>query len=165
MSINPYKPPGSDSSRNPEPPAGPRSLLGAVTLGLVVDVGGSLAVGMVLTGVYAAQLRSRGVPDAELAAAVRAMPHDSAMYVAALLVAIGLSVLGGYVCARAARRDEYRPGLMMAVTSALFGMTVDSLSGEFTDMTLLLALTGFACNLLGVKYGAQHNRRAEAASP
>ena len=29
-------------------------------------------------------------------------------------------------------------------------------------MTLLLILSDVACNMLGVKYGAEHNRRLEA---
>lgn len=166
MSTNPFEPPESDSRRSPrEPePAAPRSLFAAVMQGLLVDVGGSIAVGIVTMHLYALQLRAEGVPEDQLRGAMRALPHDSALYMSTLLLGIALSVLGGYVCARVARRGEYRAGLVMAATSTLVGLLLGQAESD-PGMAALLVVTGFACNLLGVKFGADHNRRAEAASP
>jgi len=51
----------------------------------------------------------------------------------------------------------------MAAISALAGLLLGGASGE-ADMMLLFTVTGIACNLLGVKYGAAKNRRLESAS-
>ena len=163
MPTNPFEPPESHTDRSPREPAGPRSPFSAVMLGLLVDVGGSLAVGIVASVAYARQLHDEGMPDDQIREAMQAIPHDSALYMGALLVGIALSVLGGYVCARVARTREYRAGLMLAATSALFSLVLGG-SSDGAGMTALLTVTGIACNLLGVKFGADHNRRVEAPS-
>lgn len=163
MPTNPFEPPESEAPRRE--PAEPRSPFAAVMLGLLVDVGGSIAVGIVTTVVYAKQLHDDGVPDAQLGDAMRAMPHDGVLYMGSMLIGIALSVLGGYVCARVARRGEYRAGLVMAATSTLVGLFLGQGGDGDAGMAGLLAVTGFACNLLGVKFGADHNRRVEAPSP
>jgi len=159
MSTHPFEPPDTPRSRPPRPPQV------AAMAGLAVDIGGSMLVGQVVGVLYALQLHDQGYTDAQLRQQVPPLPHDGALYMTGLLACIGLSLLGGYVCARVARRGEWRPGIMMAGTSALFGLALDSLGGNLDDMSMLLAITGIACNLLGVKYGAEHNRRIEAASP
>ena len=155
MSTNPYEPPEPESSRQARPPQV------AAMAGLAVDIGGSMLVWQVIRVMYLLRLHDQGLTDAQLRQSVPPLPQDSALYMTGLLLCIGLALLGGYVCARVARCAELRPGVMMAGTSALFGLAMGSLD----DMSLLLAITGFACNLLGVKYGAEHNRRIEAASP
>jgi hypothetical protein len=161
MSINPFKPPESDSTKSPRPPATPGSPLKAVLTGLAVDIGGSAMLGVVISVIYAVQLHGQGVADDEMREAMENMPHDSALYIGGTLLGALLSVLGGYVCARVARRDEYRAGIAMAAISAVLGLMMAGHPG-FDEMTMLLTATGVACNLLGVKYGADHNRRAEA---
>jgi hypothetical protein len=164
MPTNPYEPPKSDPGGHARPPAPPRSPLVAVLLGLAVDVGGSLLVSVVVTILYAVQLHGQGLSEAAMRAALRAMPHDSGLYMTALLLSIGLSVLGGYVCARVARLHAWRAGLMMTASSALFGVVVNDPSSS-SGMSALLVVTGIACNLLGVKFGVDHLRRAVDASP
>ena len=163
MPTHPFKPPDSDPSKNP-PPAGAGSLSMAVLAGLAVDIGGSMMVNIVMTTMYAVQLTAQGVPDADMEDAMRRMPHDSALYMTAMLLCIALSVLGGFVCARVARRDEYRPGLVMAAASAAFSLMIVVTEHGLGDMDVLLIVTAIACNLLGVKFGADRNRRAEAAA-
>ena len=163
MSTNPFKPPETDSTRNPLPPAGPGSMPKAVLAGLAVDIGGSMVIGFFVAMTYAAQLHGNGMAESEIREAMRHMPHDTALYVAGLLGGLLMSLLGGFVCARVARRGEYRPGLVMSACSALFGLMLGA-SSNGDGMLWLLVLTGFACNLLGVKFGADQNRRAEAAA-
>ena len=162
MTPNSFKPPESDSSRNPRPPAKPGSPLKAVLLGLAVDIGGTFIFSLVIWVLYALQLHGQGVADADMHEAMLNMPHDSALYIGGILLGALMSVFGGYVCARIARRDEYRPGLVMAAISALFGLMMAH--PGFDSLDLLLTVTGIACNLLGVKYGAEFNRRAEASA-
>ena len=60
-------------------------------------------------------------------------------------------------------RDEYRVGGVMAAVSALLGVALSS-SDDPSSLTALLILCTVACNLLGVKYGSEQNRRLEALS-
>ena len=161
MPTNPFKPPETDSTKAPRPPASAGSPLRAVLTGLAVDIGGSTVLGVVISLIYAVQLHGQGVAEGQMREAMDNMPHDSALYIAGTVLGASMSVLGGYVCARVARRDEYRAGAVMAAVSALFGVMMTA-HPSFDEMTLLLMVTGAACNLLGVKYGAEHNRRAEA---
>ena len=46
------------------------------------------------------------------------MPPQSALTMLGILLGALMSVLGGYVCARIVRRDEYRVGGIMAARSA-----------------------------------------------
>ena len=161
MPTNPFKPPETDSTKGPRPPATAGSPLRAVLTGLAVDIGGSTVLGVVISLVYAVQLHGQGVAEGDMREAMDNMPHDSALYVAGTLLGALISVVAGYVCARIARRGEYRAGTVMAAVSAVFGVMMTA-HPSFDEMTLLLTLTGAACNLLGVKYGAEHNRRAEA---
>ena len=161
MPTNPFKPPQTDPAKNPRPPATPGSPLKAVLLGLAVDIGGTTICGFVLSVIYAIQLKGQGVADSDMHDAMSNMPHDSALYIGGILLGALMSVLGGYVCARIARVDEYRPGLVMAAASAVIGLTMGSPS-EIDSLALLLTVTSIACNLLGVKYGAEYNRRTQA---
>ena len=161
MPTNPFKPPETDSTKGPRPPATAGSPLKAVLMGLAVDIGGSTVLGVVISLVYAVQLHGQGVAEGDMREAMDNMPHDSALYIAGTLLGALMSVLGGYVCARVARRDEYRAGAVMAAVSVIFGLMMTA-HPSLDEMTLLLMVTGAACNLLGVKYGAERNRRAEA---
>jgi hypothetical protein len=161
MPTPPFKPPETDPPKHPRPPVAPGSPLKAVLVGLAVDFGGTTVCGIVISVIYAIQLHGQGVADSDMREAMDNMPHDSALYVGGILLGALMSVFGGYVCARIARTDEYRPGLVMAAVSAVIGLTLGS-SGPVDSMALLLAVTGIACNLLGVKYGAEYNRRAQA---
>ena len=160
MPTNPFKPPETDSSRNPQP-AGPGTPVKAVLFGLAVDIGGSMLVGFVTAVLYAVQLKAQGVADSDIREAMAHMPHDSALYMASMLFGIALSVLGGFVCARIAHRDEYRPGLILAVISLVFSLLVGSTDDESSRMAFLMLASSFACNLLGVKFGVDVNRRGD----
>jgi hypothetical protein len=158
MPTNPFQPPETDPTRNPRP-VPPGSPLKAVLAGLAVDIGGTTLLSMVVAVLYALQLHAQGLSEGEMREAMAHMPRDSALYIGGTLLGALLSVAGGYVCARVAGRDEFRIGLVMAAVSGLVGLLMGG-ANEAPDMTALFALTGVACNLLGVKYGAEHNRRA-----
>ena len=161
MPDDPFKPPETDSSQNPLPPAGPGSPLRAVLMGLAVDIGGTTVLGLVIGALYGLQLQGQGLSESEMKDAMTHMPHDSALYVLGILLGALMSVAGGYVCARIVRRNEFRTGFVMAGCSVLFGI-LSSAADDPADMLLLFTLATIACNLLGVKFGAEHNRRAEA---
>ena len=163
MSNNPFKPPETDSSKTPRVPDVPGSPLKAVLSGLAVDIGGSVVLGIVLDQVYALSLSGQGLTDSEIADAMQHIPPASAFGVLGILLGALMSVAGGYVCARVVLRDEYRVGGAMAAVSALLGLAFSS-SDDPSGLTLMLVLCTVACNMLGVKYGSERNRRLEALS-
>jgi len=155
MSTDPFKPASGNGSK----PDAPGAALRAVMIGLAVDIGGSTLIGIVLSLVYASQLAAGGMSQADVEEAVKAIPSDSAVAIIGTLLGACCSVAGGFVCARLARRNEYRVGAIMASLSALF----DLLTGPADipdDLLMLFTLSTFACVMLGVKYGHELNARA-----
>ena len=163
MPNNPFKPPETDSTKNARVPDVPGSPLKAVLSGLAVDIGGSVVLGIVLDYVYALTLGGQGLTDSQMKDAMEHIPPTSAFGVLGILLGALMSVAGGYVCARIVLRNEYRVGGIMAAVSALLGIAFSS-SDDPAGMTLLLVLCTVACNMLGVKYGSEQNRRLEALS-
>ena len=160
---NPFKPPETDSTKSPRVPDVPGSPLKAVLSGLAVDIGGSVALGIVLDQVYALTLGGQGLTDSQVEDAMQHIPPASAFGVLGILLGALMSVAGGYVCARIVLRDEYRVGATMAAVSAFLGLAFSS-SDDPAGLTLLLVACTVACNMLGVKYGSEQNRRLEALS-
>lgn len=156
MPNNPFKPPDADL-RKKTPPGSP---VKAVLIGLAVDIGGSTLAGIVLSIVYAATLGNAGLAGDEPSQ----IPSDSGFAIAGTLLGAACSVLGGFVCARIARRDEWRIGGVMAALSALIGLLLGP-GDTPDDLTSLLTLSTLACVMLGVKYGRERNRRDDAPPP
>jgi hypothetical protein len=163
MSDNPSKPPESDrSTRTPDVPGSP---LRAVLTGLAIDIAGSAVLGIVLGHVYGWTLSGPDMTEAQVNDAVAHLPLASPFGILGLLLGALMSVLGGFVCARIVLRNEYRAGFAMAGVLALFGLVFgDGGSDDADQLTGLLILCTVACNLLGVKYGAEYNRRLEASA-
>ena len=160
---NPFKPPESDSTKNPRMPDVPGSPLKAILSGLAVDLGGTAVLGIVLENLYVLTLKGQGMGAAEIEDAMRHIPAGSTIGVLGIVLGAVMSVAGGYVCARIVLRDEYRVGGVMASVSALLGLLLSS-SDDPSGVTALLILCTAACNMLGVKYGSEQNRRLEALS-
>lgn len=160
---NPSKPPDTDSTKGARVPDVPGSPLKAVLSGLAVDIGGSAVLGIVLDQVYAMTLARQGLSNDQIEEAMQHIPPASAFGVLGILLGALMSVAGGYVCARVVLRDEYRVGGAMAAVSALLGLALGS-GDDPTGLTALLILCTVACNMLGVNYGSQQNRRLQALS-
>ncbi|MBC7601311.1 MAG: hypothetical protein H7255_01440 [Ramlibacter sp.] len=153
MPHNPYTPPEAPLKEQPRPPGSP---VKAVLIGLAIDIGGSLVLGIVLSVLYAISLSSGGMNAQEVGEAMANIPTNSWPYIAGILGGAILSFMGGYGCARIARRSEYRLAFILASLSAGFGLVT---SWDTYDVTqnLLLALTTVACVVLGAKYGRAAN--------
>jgi hypothetical protein len=161
MSNFPFKSPRTDPTKNRGSPESAGSPLKAVLTGLAVDIGGSALLGVLLSAVYALQMTTADMTESQLHEVMDHIPPDSAIAILGNLLGALMSVAGGYVCARIVRRDEYRVGLVMTAISALFALLLDS-GHDADDLGALLVLCTVACNMLGVKYGTEHNRRLEA---
>lgn len=147
---NPYAPP---EARLADAPAGPGSAIKAVALGVATDLGGTVAFG-ILMGIV---LLGAGV-DPEAMDAMATSPDSWVFWVGGAF-GLGFSVLGGYVCARVARRGEMRLGAIVAAVSAVAGFT---LAGEGMQLGTLLAMTllSIGAVLYGAHWGAMRNRSA-----
>ncbi|MGZ5195723.1 MAG: hypothetical protein ACXWJM_13350 [Ramlibacter sp.] len=153
MQNNPYTPPTAPLKDQPRAPGSP---VKAVLVGLAIDVGGSLVLGVTVTVVYAFALSSQGMSQKEVATALVHIPTDSWPFIVGTLGGAFLSFLGGYWCARIARRSEYRLASLLALVSAASGLALSWGAYGLLHNTLLTLSTA-ACVILGAKYGRAAN--------
>jgi hypothetical protein len=148
---NPYKPPTAPV-RDAGPPA-PRSLTLAVLVGLAVGVGGTMLSRLVVGMVYFTVTLERSATTAQY---VEALPSPlSSIWITLVSLGCVFSVLGGYVCARVARRHERRVTLALAVlNTAIVFSTIFGGIGTFA--MLVLALT-FVSVMAGGGLGRYRN--------
>jgi hypothetical protein len=152
--MNPYAPPEAAVH---DLPVRPGSAFKAIAVGLAVDIGGSLLATMILALIYGAVLGASGAKAEEIAAAMGAGATDSWFFYAATLVGLGFSVLGGYVCARIARRAELRLGAILAALSTLIALMLGAEQQEL-GIFLSLTLAGIGAVLAGARLGYTKNR-------
>lgn len=158
MQTDPYAPPTAHVADTEVVRGSP---LLAIGLGLLVDIGSSLMLGVVFAIGYSAYLIASGA--AHNAGEATALLNETVALTSAtglVLACVGLvfSVLGGYVCARIAKHSEYRLGMVMAGLSLLFGLLVSrGTSGLYLNAAL--ALASVTCNMAGVHLGAKKNAR------
>lgn len=151
---NPYAPPHAAVK---DLPPGAGSAFKAVGLGLVADIGGTFAVTVVFLLVYGVVLGVSGGNVEEVLAAVDFTSTDSWQFYASTVLGLGCSVLGGYVCARVARRDEMKLGAITALLSAALGMFLGAGTHELGTF-LSMTLAGIGAVLVGARLGYWKNR-------
>lgn len=159
---NPFTPPGSRVEDRPN--RVPGSPVKAVLLGAVVDVAATMAGGIVAGLLFAMGFSALGATREELAELVQ--PATWSAYLVAMMgIGTAGSALGGYVCARIAKRDEARLGWILAAISVLLGVLMggDAAAEKFDQLVVGALLTVIGV-LVGTKLGEAKNRRAEAGS-
>jgi len=154
--MNPYSPPGA--TVHDQPPR-PGSAFKAVALGLATDIGGTLVATAILAVIYGIALAASGVKREDIAATMQASATDSWFFYVSSLVGLGFSVLGGYVCARIARRSELKFGAILAALSALFGILFAGENTQELGTFLSLTLLGIGAVVVGARLGQAKNRR------
>jgi hypothetical protein len=154
VANNPYTPPNSPVGDVAPEKGSPAK---AVILGVVVDVGGSFAAGMLLTTVYIAVEMSRGSSEAEVAAALTTLSPYSWFGLTGMGLGCLLSVLAGYVCARIAKKDEYGLGAIVAAISVVVALLTGAQQFSAVFNGVLAVLTG-ASVMIGVRLGFAKNR-------
>jgi hypothetical protein len=151
---NPYKPPTAPV-RDTEAPA-PRSLTLAVLAGLGVGIGGMLLSRVIQAIVYVTLIEPDATPQ-------RFVEELSAWFITLVGGSCIFSVLGGYVCARVARRHERRVTLVLAALSTAIAYL--TFGGNGALAALVLTLT-FVSVMAGGGLGRYRNlseRRKTAA--
>jgi MFS family permease len=151
---NPYKPPTAPVRDTGAPV--PRSLTLAVLAGLGVGIGGMILSRVIQAIVYVTLIEPGATPQQPVEAL-------SAWFLTLVSSSCIFSVLGGYVCARVARRHERRGTLVLAVLStAIAYWTI----GSGALATLVLALM-FASVMAGGGFGRYRNlaEKRKTAAP
>lgn len=153
---NPYAPPDAKLA---DPAARPGSPIKAVTIGLAVDLGGTVVATVILALAYGIVLGALGATAEEIEAVTTDMSTDSGFFYTLALAGLAFSMLGGYVCARIARRSELKLGAVLAAISAGVGL---AFGGDPSRLGMLISLTilGIAAVLAGANLGRAKNRRA-----
>ena len=137
---NPYKPPTAPVRDTGLPE--PRSLTLAVLAGLGVGIGGPILSRVIVAITY-------------IRTSQQAVEAVSAWWFITLVSSGCLfSVLGGYVCARLARRHERRLTLVLAVLTT--GITYATIVGNGALAALVLTLS-FASVMAGGGFGRYRN--------
>lgn len=144
-----FTPPSADVKDKPLPPG---AAWKAVLIGFVIDIGGSFLASTLIGIAYVVSLASQGLSQKEIQAALSSTSQGSWYFAVATLAGAGFSFLGGYWCARVARRSEYRLGAILAMLSTGFGLLLSD-DGTPASQLALLSLTTIACVLLGAKFG------------
>jgi hypothetical protein len=156
----PSSPPPDRPNRLSEVPG---TLLRAVLTGVAIDVCGSRVVEIVTVTCYAMQVVAPGMTDAQAADLLQKTPPSFGLLFVLNMLGMLMSVAGGYACARVALRGEFRVGAILAAVAVVFNLLIDDTG--VSDLTLLYILCDVAGLLLGVKYGAERNRRLESPAP
>jgi hypothetical protein len=151
MADENYKPPATPVEDAPRPPGSP---IVAVLVGFVVDVGGTLLTGILFTVVFSILRASQGGSATDIETALADLSSDTGFMVASGIVGLSFSVLGGYVCARIARRNEYRLAGVQALVTTFVGY---SLGGGTLELGYEAALT--ILSIAAVFAGAARGRR------
>jgi hypothetical protein len=151
---NPYAPPLAALK---DGPAAAGSPVKAVALGLLTDVGGTFAAAVVLMVVYGVALGVSGAGEEQIAAAADFSSTDSWQFYAGTLLGLAFSVLGGYVCARVARRNEMRLGAVTAALSAVLGLLISADQFQL-GTNLSMTLAAIIAVMTGARLGQARNR-------
>jgi hypothetical protein len=148
---DPYAPPGARL----EDKHGPGSMVKAILVGLGVDIGGSLVSGIVLGMACAAILAASGASPEEFDTSFANISPLSPVSVVGSLIGCGLSVWGGYLCARIARRREYALGAVVAVIPTAASWLTASHYPVGVNLALSNATSGSV--MFGVRFGCAKN--------
>jgi hypothetical protein len=123
-----------------------------VLLGVLTDIGGSLAIGLLFVLVMAFRLAAQGLSPEQIEKAVTEMDPWSAWAMVSYALGCAFSALGGYVCARVARHSELQLAGIVAAIGVVFGWAVGSGPLPFT-LNLLLTVLAVLCVMLGAWVG------------
>jgi hypothetical protein len=151
---NPYSAP---KSRVAGSDAAPGSAFKAVGLGMAVDIGGTLVATTLLGVIWGAVLVATGTSMEELQA-IASIPRGSPLWIASQLLGVLFSVLGGYVCARIAKRREYALGAIQVTLTTLIAL-VFMARRSMTAFDVVALAVDAAFVMSGVWIGRVRNRK------
>ncbi|TJZ79163.1 hypothetical protein [Chitiniphilus eburneus] len=157
---NPYAASSADLTQVAVPRPG--SPVKAVLYAFLLDFVGSHLLGVVLGIAYGTLLTLGGMPLDRLEAHMASLSWYSPYMLTATVLGTMISLLAGFVCARIAKRHEYRYALIAATLTCVLTawLTWRQLSTTWLSLTLL----AYAASLLGAHWGRKVNRKAQVAA-
>lgn len=158
---NPYQTPQGEIRVAPE--LRPGSPLKAIFLGLLTDIGGTTVASFIIGIGYAIMLARQGMAAEEISKSVAVMDTLSPLGLFTVAVGLMFSICGGYVCARIAKRDEYRNCAIQAVMSCGFVFLMKSPPASWAEF-IILSLLSIAALFLGAWLALRLNHRERQAS-
>lgn len=161
MPHNPYSPPESPLADQPRPPGSPWKAIG---LGLLTDIGGTMVLGTIFALLAGVVMASQGYEVEEVEAAFSGPVLDTWVSALAMLIGLGCSVAGGYVCARIVRRQELKFAAIQGVLANVLGLLLASGPDAADDRPFLLLAISFVAVMAGAVAGQLKNRRQQETS-
>lgn len=132
----------------------------AIAYGVLIDVGGSIAAGILLATAFSMVLAADGASLEEIERALSSPDPGSWFSLLGFAVGFAASFLGGYVCARVAGSGEMRAVGVVAAISGIVSLLMGSGAYAF-EWNALLALAGMASVFAGGWAGMRHNGRRD----
>ena len=120
----------------------------AIVIGVVVDIGGSIVLGIILVMIYSVLLASEGLSPKEIEYQLTNLDPHSTFSIISMIVGGLVTVFAGYLCARIANYSEYKFTFILGCISAAFGLMVGESHFSTLDNIFLSILT-LLCALLG----------------
>jgi hypothetical protein len=117
--TDPYTPPRSPVKLPPDSER--RSSLGAIALGFLADVGGTMVFSVVVTFLASVALGAASASPEELSLLIQ---HSPGFQLLNLAGGLSFTALGGYVAARFANHSEYANAFAVGLASFVFGEAV-----------------------------------------
>lgn len=139
--TNPYEPPRANLNlKNSEPGSLPK----AVAVGVLIDLGGTLIVGVGASLIYGAILAAQGLSEDAIARAFEELDPWSAFGLFTSFLGMLVSAFAGYHCARIANRRTYLAPGILAMISCAFGAALSAGLYSQLEMLILSGLTVIA---------------------
>jgi hypothetical protein len=141
MDPNRYRPPRARlDTRNREP----GSILRAVAVGTLVDIGGTMVGGFVIAMAYAMILGAQGRSEAAIRHALENVDPWSLYGLLLLGMGLGMSALAGFRCALIANRPNYLAPGILSLVSVTTGALMGGGSASQRELLIFSALTVIA---------------------
>lgn len=138
MSNNPYEPPRSNVNRRNTDPG---SMVKAVAVGVLIDIGGTFLLGICIAIIYGAVLGAQGYSEQEIEHAFEQFDPWSALGLFTSLLGMLVSAFAGFHCARIANRNTYLAPGILAMISCAFGAAMSGGTYSQVEMIVLSGLT------------------------
>lgn len=141
-----YQPPGS----NVDIPAIRKgSPIKAILIAVVVDVVGTIVLGIIMGVSYAVILGANGVKPEVINERLRHMETFSAFSLTGIVLGGLVTILAGYLCAKIANYSEYKFAAIYGVLMTVLGLATGGFKRHSIMVMLLLAAITMLCALTG----------------
>jgi len=154
MTHSPYAPPSSESKDAPQEAGSP---VKAIVLGLLTDIGGTMATSFILSIVFAVIWANQGMSSEQMMALMSDRALGNPFTLVATIFGTVSSYLGGFICARIVRRSEMRYGAILSAISVLVGFAL-SIGNSSPARMIGLAILSIVAIMLGTAHGRAINR-------